>query len=431
MSEALIKYLQNKKILILGMGREGRSTLDFLKRHIPDADIAVADRNDPKIDGVKSYFGENYLDAMKDYDLVMKSPGIPFCDVTVPENTEITCQTELFMRFAPCTKIGITGTKGKTTTSTLIFNVLQSAGVESCLIGNIGVPVLSVFDECEGKTAVIELSCHQLEFMKTSPHIAVFTNLYEEHLDHYNGFSGYANAKLNITAHQTEKDFLIYGDVDGLREYLSDKDIKANKIPISLNEGEKSEFFKKISECNERLVDRHNAQNTFFAATVAKCLGISEEAVEKGIMTFGGIEHRMEPVGVFDGINFVNDSIATAPKVVMYAVEALKNVDTLIFGGMDRGLDYSEFIVDLQNSNVRNLIGLPQTGHSICDAMSGKTEKSLYKANDMEDAVKIAFSVTEKGKTCLFSPAAASYNVYKNFEEKGRHFKELIKKTAK
>lgn len=427
MSEDLIKYLQDKKILILGMGREGRSTLDFLQRHLPEAEIAVADRNDPKIDGIKSYFGENYLDAMKDYDLVMKSPGISFCDVTVPENTEITCQTELFMRFAPCRKIGITGTKGKTTTSTLIFNVLQAAGVPSCLIGNIGVPVLSVFDDCEGKTAVIELSCHQLEFMKTSPHIAVFTNLYEEHLDHYNGFEGYANAKLNITAHQTEKDFLIYGDVEGLREYLSDKEIKANKIPISLNEGEKSEFFKKISECNERLVGRHNAQNTFFAATVAKCLGISEEAVLKGIMSFGGIEHRMEPVGVFDGINFVNDSIATAPKVVMYAVEALKNVDTLIFGGMDRGLDYSEFAVALENSNVRNLIGLPQTGHSICDAMSGKTKKSLYKANDMEDAVKTAFNVTEKGKTCLFSPAAASYNVYKNFEEKGRHFKELIK----
>ncbi len=430
MSKALIEYLQNKRILILGMGREGRSTLNFLKTHIPDAELAVADRVDPKIDGVKSFFGENYLDAMKDYDLVMKSPGIPFCDVAIPDNTVITCQTELFMRFAPCRKIGITGTKGKTTTSTLIYNVLQAAGVDSCLIGNIGVPVLDVFDDCEGKTAVIELSCHQLEFMKTSPHIAVFTNLYEEHLDHYNGFEGYANAKLNITAHQGEDDFLIYGDVDGLREYLFDKDIKAKKIPIALDESDRSEFLKRLSECNERLVGRHNAQNTFFAATVAQCLGIDEESVLKGIMNFGGIDHRMEPVGVFGGIKFVNDSIATAPKVVMYAVEALKNVDTLIFGGMDRGLDYSEFVVDLENSNVRNLIGLPQTGHSICDSMSGKTAKNLYKAADMEDAVKTAFAVTEKGRTCLFSPAAASYNAYKNFEEKGNHYKELIKKFS-
>ncbi|MBQ7054595.1 MAG: hypothetical protein IJN97_05190, partial [Oscillospiraceae bacterium] len=257
MSKALIEYLQNKRILILGMGREGRSTLNFLKTHIPDAELAVADRVDPKFDGVKSFFGENYLDAMKDYDLVMKSPGIPFCDVAIPDNTEITCQTELFMRFAPCRKIGITGTKGKTTTSTLIYNVLQAAGVDSCLIGNIGVPVLDVFDDCEGKTAVIELSCHQLEFMKTSPHIAVFTNLYEEHLDHYNGFEGYANAKLNITAHQGEEDFLIYGDVDGLREYLFDKDIKAKKIPIALDESDRSEFLKRLSECNERLVGRH------------------------------------------------------------------------------------------------------------------------------------------------------------------------------
>ncbi len=429
LSEALIRYLENKKILILGMGREGRSTLKFLKNHMPDAEIAVADRNDPKIDGIKSFFGESYLDAMKEYDLVMKSPGIPFCNVEIPENTEVTCQTELFMRFAPCAKIGITGTKGKTTTSTLIYGVLQSAGIPSCLIGNIGVPVLDVFDGCEGKTAVIELSCHQLEFMKTSPHIAVFTNLYEEHLDHYNGFEGYADAKFNITAHQGKEDFLIYGDVEGLREYLGNKEINAKKIPVSLNEGDRSEFLRRISECNERLVGRHNAQNTFFAATVAQCLGISEDAVEKGVMSFGGIEHRMEPVGVFGGINFVNDSIATAPKVVMYAVEALKNVDTLIFGGMDRGLDYSGFAKDLENSNVRNLIGLPQTGHSICDAMEGTTKK-LYRAKDMEDAVKTAFRVTEKGKTCLFSPAAASYNVYKNFEEKGNHYKELIKKTA-
>ena len=422
---ARIDYLAHKKILILGMGREGRSSLQFLQTHAPDAHIALADKNDPHIDGFPGFFGEDYMAHLGEFDLVLKSPGIPFVGVSIPEGTEITCQTDLFLRFAPCVSVGITGTKGKTTTSTLIHEILQAAEVPHHLVGNIGVPVLDVFDDCAGKVIVMELSCHQLEFMRRSPHIAVFTNLFPEHLDHYDGFDGYANAKWNIAAHQGAEDFFIHGDVDGLNRFLQTKTIAARSISIGYDAPDA--FLASLANRNPRLPGKHNAQNIFFAAAAARALGVCDSAIEGGIRHFGGIEHRMEPVGTFKGIRFVNDSIATAPEVVLLELEALKDVDTLIFGGLDRGLDYTAFEKALSESAVRHLIGLPETGHAICERMRRfDTAQTLYKAADMEDAVRAAYALTAPGKTCLFSPAAASYNYYKNFEEKGRHFKALV-----
>ena len=425
---ALTEYLSDKKILILGMGREGRSSLRYLRTRVPSAKVMLADQNDPHIDGCGGFYGADYLEHMDGFDLVLKSPGIPFVGVTIPDGVEITCQTDLFLRFSGCVCVGVTGTKGKTTTSTLIHEVLDVAGAPNVLAGNIGVPVLDVIDESAGKIAVLELSCHQLEFMRASPHVAVFTNLYAEHLDHYDGFEGYADAKMHITRYQTADDYLIYGDVEGLREYLAGQPIRARTIPVGYDADRDDAFLHRLGTCNARLVGKHNAQNTFFAAAAARALGVPDDAIERGVRQFGGIEHRMEPVGTFRGVRFVNDSIATAPEVVLLELEALGDVDTLLFGGLDRGLDYSAFVRALSENPVRNLIGLPQTGHAICDALEeAHADKTLYKAADMEDAVRAAYRLTARAKTCLFSPAAASYNVYKNFEEKGRHFKELVK----
>lgn len=422
---ALSDYLRGKKILILGMGREGRSSLQFLRTHVPGAAVAIADKIDPGIDGVPGFFGDDYLAHMGEFDIVLKSPGIPFVGVDIPAGTEVTCQTDLFLRFAPCVTVGVTGTKGKTTTSTLIHEILAAAEHPHCLAGNIGVPVFDVFDACAGKTVVMELSCHQLEFMRRSPHIAVFTNLFPEHLDHYDGFDGYARAKWNIAAHQGADDWFIHGDVDGLNRFLQSKTIAAHSISIGYDPPDS--FLAALADVNPRLPGKHNAQNIFFAAAAARALGIPDSAVERGIRCFGGIEHRMEPVGIFKGIRFVNDSIATAPEVVLLELEALQDVDTLIFGGLDRGLDYTAFEKALCASTVRNLIGLPETGHAICERMRRLgSAQNLYKAADMQDAVRAAYRFTAPGKTCLFSPAAASYNFYKNFEEKGRHFKSLV-----
>ncbi|MCR5484076.1 MAG: UDP-N-acetylmuramoyl-L-alanine--D-glutamate ligase [Clostridiales bacterium] len=433
MSQKLIDHIKDKKILLLGFGREGRSSYNYIRSYLPSYPLTIADKNPVMIDdkNVTVISGDNYLDTVNEYDIVFKSPGIAFCGVNISDDTEITCQTDLFMRFAPCVKIGITGTKGKTTTSTLIYEILKAADIPTCLIGNIGVPVLDLIDDVEGKTAVIEMSSHQLEFTRMSPHIAVFTNLYEEHLDHYDGFMGYANAKLNIVRYQNENDFFIYNKDQDLSDIYSLDAIRSKKLAVGIDDFKSSEFLKELTELNPRLCGAHSHQDAFFAAAAAKCLGISEENIKEGIKNFGGIEHRMEPVGTFGGIKFYNDAIATIPYAVMRGIEALGDTDTLIFGGLDRGLDYSSFCDDLIKSGVKNLIGLPETGHVICrEIMLRGADKNIVLAKDMEEAVDKAFELTKKGKSCLLSPAAASYNRYRDFDEKGKHYKKLVREHS-
>lgn len=428
MPQALLDYLAPKRILLLGFGREGKSTYQYIRRHFPEKELAIADQNPVTLQdaNVALHCGPDYLDAVGRYELVIKSPGISVRGLALSPQVEMTCQLDLFLRFARCRVVGITGTKGKTTTSTLIYSILQAAGVESCLIGNIGVPVFEDIDAAETMTAVVEMSSHQLEFTSVSPHIAVLTNLYPEHLDHYNGFAGYANAKMNIARRQKAGDFFLCNDQQDLSEFL---DLRALPSTV-LRVGEKGDtpFLRKLLYCNPHLRGAHNRQDIRFAAATAQCLGIGREAVLQGVEAFKGIEHRMEYVGEYQGISFYNDAIATIPHAVMCAIDALEHVDTLIFGGMDRGLDYAAFEEALAASPVRNLIGLPETGRQILASLrTWGTGKNLVQAADMRQAVEAAYTYTRPGAVCLFSPAASSYNVYKNFEEKGRHFKNLVR----
>lgn len=426
-SDRFKAYFENKKILILGFGKEGRSSYEFIRKILPEKPLAIADMKDIELkdDKVRLITGEDYLSHLSEFDLVLKSPGIPFKGVKIPEGVEITCQTDLFLRFSDFTAIGITGTKGKTTTSTLIYSMLREAGFDACLIGNIGVPVFEDIDMAQSAVAVIELSSHQLQFTRTSPHIAVLTNIYEEHLDHYDGgFAGYVSAKLNIVRHQTENDCFIYNGEQDLNEYIDMSDVKSRKIPVKSLSDE--EFLNNLTKGNPHLKGRHNLHDVLFAANAVRCLGVSDEAIKRAVDNFQGIEHRMEFVGSFDGVDYYNDCIATIPKAVLSAVEAL-DVGSLIIGGLDRGLDYTEFTKALAESSIDNLICLPDTGYTIgrlVDSLGAKT-RIIY-AKDMEDAVRQAKLYTPKGKACLLSPAAASYNLYKGFEEKGRHYKKLV-----
>lgn len=220
MYQSAASMFKNKKVLILGFGREGMSTYRFLRNMYPDMHLTIADKNEIKLDdkNVTLICGDSYMDSLNDFDIVMKSPGIAFLDVDIKDGTLVTCQTDLFLKFAPCRKVGITGSKGKTTTSTLIYDMLKEGGFDARLIGNIGVPVLEDINTVTPETiAVIEMSSHQLEFTASSPEVAVLTNIYEEHLDHYrDGFRGYVNAKLNIVRRQKEGDTFIYNATQGL-----------------------------------------------------------------------------------------------------------------------------------------------------------------------------------------------------------------------
>ncbi len=429
---AIIEYIKEKKVLILGFGREGRSTYNYIRKHLPEKALAIGDKNKPEIDddNVNIIYGDDYLNCLGDFDIVFKSPGIAFLeDDMYPDTTEITCQTDMFLRFCKPTVVGITGSKGKTTTSTLIYEMLKCGGLNTCLIGNIGVPVFEKADEGDDLVAVIEMSSHQLEFTTVSPHVAVLVNIYQEHLDHYKtGFAGYVGAKLNIARYQKPDDYVIYNpeqDLTGIVDW--DEIIKGQGRPVTFTDAKNDDFVNDLWKSTEHLKGEHNRQDIAYALSVARIFGVSDEAVRQAIIGFGGIEHRMEYVGVFGGVTYYNDSIATIPTAVMGAVKAIGNVDTLLFGGLDRGIDYADFIRFLADCNVTNLVGLPETGHSIIDELEKKgCSKNMLKAEDMADAVRKCRDYTEQGKSCLFSPAAASYNYYKNFEEKGKHYKTLV-----
>lgn len=427
--EELKRFFQGKKILILGFGREGKSSYRLLRNLLPQIPLTIADAKEISLSDTNSkcICGKTYLEAIPDYDIVLKSPGIPFVDIEIPKNVLVTNQTDLFLKYSDSAVIGITGTKGKTTTSTLIYRILQKAQLRSQLIGNIGVPVFDSFFESKNLLSVMELSCHQLEFMTASPHIAVLTNIYPEHLDHYrNGFEGYLSAKLHIARYQTANDYFIFNPNSTAADYIDPKALPAKVIEA--NPEEKEDFLDRLCEKNPHLHGAHNRQNVYVAAAAVRRLGVPDTAIAEAIESFQGIPNRMELVCTHNGVSYYNDSIATIPYSVLMGIDALENVGTLILGGMDRGLDYSEFADALCRRAIANIICMPDTGFAIAKLLQERSCSSkIITVANMEEAVDAAVRFTPPNTACVLSPAAASYNVYRDFEEKGEHYKRLLR----
>lgn len=426
MKEQIIEKLRGQKILILGFGREGKSTLAFLNRELPDAEIAIADINPIEDESVVKYTtftGPDYLNCCKDYNIIIKAPGVAIKnDLPDSEKAKITSQTDLFLQAYRNQTIGITGTKGKSTTSSLIFHILQETGKKSVLVGNIGKPCFDFIDEITPETIVVyELSSHQLEYIKTSPHYAVLLNIYDEHFDHYATPDGYYNAKKNIFRLQQTGDLLVYGDIF---QHATQAELDA--VPSFKIDIEKTEVVPK-SQIKTSLLGEHNLKNIEAAAAIAYALRIDGEAFLAAVESFKGLPHRLEYVGTFRNIKFYNDSIATAQEATISAVKAVGDVDTLILGGMDRGLDYHPLVEFLKHSNVRNILLLPDTGAKIEQIFAeDRYVQGLIRVKNMEEAVKMAYEVTNPSQSCLLSPAAASYGFYKNFEERGEDYCRLV-----
>lgn len=408
----IAKMLNGKSILILGFGREGKSTYEFIKKYVKYTSLGIADKNEIKVPE-KVYFGENYLDAVLEYDVVIKSPGIPFFGIE-NEKAIITSQTDLILKANRENVIGVTGTKGKSTTTTLIFNILNQAGKDVRLIGNIGVPPLSCLDDINDDTILVcEMSSHQLENLTVSPHIAVILNIFEEHLDHYNSYEDYQLAKVNVFRYQNSNDVVVYNMENKLVKDYVEKYAKGEKI------GFPYEY-----DVETALLGEHNKKNIMAARLVAKQFRVDEEDIKHTVKNFSGLAHRLEFVGEFNGVKYYNDSISTIPEATINAIKSIENVNTVIIGGMDRGIHYDEFATYLENSGVENIILAYDTGKRIYEKMNNG--KAIL-VKDLEEAVEVAKKVTKKGMACLLSPAAASYGFFKNFEERGERFKELIK----
>ena len=428
MKQDIINYLTGKSILVLGYGREGKSALDFIQHNLPDADYAVADQSPLNLDDVKTFSGDDYLRHVEEYDIIIKSPGIPTRDFVAEDQLpKITSLTDLFLRFCQNPIIGVTGTKGKSTTSSLIHHLLKQTGRDTILVGNIGIACFDSIDQINENTIIVfEISCHQLEFIQASPHVAILLNLYEEHLDHYKDAEDYYNAKKNIYKYQGTNDTLIYGDIfqHASREEIAELPMHKIDIYHDINIPKEN--------IHTHLVGDHNLHDIYAAISACEAVGVDRDEALKHLDSFHGLPHRMEYVGEYDHIKFYNDSIATAQEAVINAVKALKEVDTLILGGMDRGLNYRPLVDFLRGSSVHNIILLPNTALVFQNLFQESDfSQKLFPVANMADAVDVAFEKTAKNHICLLSPAAASYGFYKNFEERGEDYCNLVKKHAK
>ena len=393
----IVQYLNGKRILIWGYGREGKSTESFLTTYCSSALIEVYEGDKAGIDEEK-------------YDVIIKSPGIPMLEY----NPKYTSQTELFLSRFKNQVVGVTGTKGKSTTSTMLHHVLSAcSGKKTLLLGNIGKPCLDYYGEMtEDTIAVFELSCHQLFHTKVSPHVAVLLNIFEEHLDYYKTMERYVAAKHAIAKYQEPEDVLFVGSgVD-----LTGVEAKAKRTVIAPVTEKKYEL-KILGEQNQ-----YNAEFVYRIAT--EVFGCEQGAVKAALSEVGNLPHRLEFIGEKDGVRYYDDSIATIPEAVICAVEAIDRVQTVIIGGMDRGIDYSVLEQFIKGNEQYTYIFMYDTGKRIYGALEPR--KNYFLVEDLEAAVKTAKGATAAGMACVMSPAAPSYGVFKNFEERGDKFKEYV-----
>ena len=428
--DLILNRLRDKRILILGFGREGKSTLRFLNKYLPEAIVAVADKNEME---AVQYFGTGYLEAMYDYDIVIKTPGISLKDFDT-KGVEITSQTDLFLSQFHDQTIGITGTKGKSTTTSLIYHLLRSSGRDAILTGNIGIPCFDVMEDIKPDSIVVyELSAHQLEYVHNSPRVGVLLNIFEEHLDHFGSMQRYAGAKLNIMRYMGEDDTAV------IHETLMDDAWRlfVNNIVFSLFD---------IDDLVDRtalpLLGEHNLLNVKAALLACYAYGVDIRELVPYLYTFKPLEHRLEPVGTFGGVTFVNDSISTIPQAAISACEALGRVDFLLLGGFDRGIDYQPLVDYLKEHPVPHLLFTGKAGERMIQLIreygvsTGSTAcntevpepvegPTLYYYASMEEAFAYLATHAKPGDVCLLSPAASSYDQYKNFEERGRKYKAL------
>ncbi len=445
MYKEIIEKLKGKNIAILGFGREGKSTYKFIRKYLKDIHLTIIDKKDFELKdtNITKVVGENYLDNLGKYDVIIKSPGISLNKIDTSSFIDkITSQLELLLEVDRKNIIGITGTKGKSTTSTLTYEVLKKQYDDVYLLGNIGTPVLDNVSKYTDETKlVIEMSSHQLEYVKTSPHIAIVLNLYQDHLDHAGTLEHYHQNKMNIFKYQDENDYAIYlDDNEYLHKLVSENDYKAIKYTVRFDNKNLSGNTTRIKgkdvyinnemvyvDDSRKILGDHNLKNIMFVLTICKIMNLDFLKAHRVIKEFTGLKYRMEYLGKYHEINFYNDTIATIPEATINAVNAIGNVDTLIFGGLDREIDYKDFIQFLLKSKIRNLIGMPTTGTNILKEIENKTDKNIFYANTLEEAHKIAIENTKKNKSCLLSPAAASYEFFKNFEEKGAAFEKIVK----
>jgi UDP-N-acetylmuramoylalanine--D-glutamate ligase len=444
-----------KKIAVIGTGLEGLSSAEFFSKQ--GACVFVLDQKGEdeiekeKLEKIthfaKKFIGGNdYLKNLSGYDLIVRSPGVrrDLSEIIDAEKkgTIVTSQTKLFFDACPGKIIGVTGTKGKGTTSSLIYDILKEAGKEVFLAGNIGKPPLDLIDGISEKSLVVlELSSFQLIDLEKSPHIAVVLMITSEHLDWHKSSEEYVKAKGSIVKFQTENDFAVInadfekskriGNLSKAKKYYFSTKSKVERGTFVENDrifiaGDELREFLNTREV--KIPGEHNLQNITAAVTVADVLGVQIEKIKKAVLEFKGLPHRLEFVGDKNGISFYNDSASTNPETAIAAIRSFKNPKILILGGSSKNSDFKELgrIIAAENVKAVILIGeeAKRIKQSIKEANFGG--QIVEGIGQMRDIVSKAFELAGDGDIVILSPACASFDQYKNYSDRGEKFKLAI-----
>ena len=457
--EEFKEYIKGKYVAIMGMGVSNTPLIRYLMDL--DANITVFDKKTEDelgkslmeeyvLQGVQFSLGENYLDNLHGYDVIFRSPGIrpdiPPIQKEVERGAILTSEIEKLIELCPSKVIGVTGSDGKTTTTTLIYMMLKEEGYNCYLGGNIGTPLFAKIDDMTPEDIIVlELSSFQLMTLTKSPNIAVVTNVSPNHLDIHKSYEEYIEAKKNIFRFQNENDIVVLNYDNDITKDFAFESKGEVRFFSRKQELEKGVFVEhnciKILDENGKkdviniddilLLGMHNVENACTAIAAVKDL-VSTEKIVKVLTTFKGVEHREEFVRELNGVKWYNDSIGSSPTRTIAGLASFKTKVVLIAGGYDKHLDYTDmgkYILD----HVRVLILMGQTKDKIKNATLQEIEKRdndidlpIFECSTLEEAVKVAYENSKDGDIVFFSPASASFDMFKNFVERGKKFKEIV-----
>ena len=453
--EEFNNFLDGKQVAIIGMGVSNIPLLDYF--YDKNAKVTVFSTNalsDEIMEKINKYryeveLGEDNLSRLKGFDIIFRSPSaLPTkheFQSAVKKGAILTSEIEMVLKLAPCKIIGVTGTEGKTTTTSLIYEICKKAGYNCFLGGNIGKPIFTKINQMKPEDIVIlELSSFQLMGMTVSPNIAVVTNIFPDHLNVHKSYEEYQDAKKSIFRNQTEEGIVILNKDNEITEKFADE-VKGKTIFFSSTKKLKNGyvydredgFIKKCTDGKcEKILNKndiklrgiHNYENICAALAATETVA-SKEAQIEAVKNFKGVEHRLEFVREIDGVKYYNDSIGTSPASTIAGLNAFDENIILLAGGSDKGLDYKE-IGEVIAKKVGTLILTGPTAQKIEEAtkqaLSEEKSIKIIHTNNLEESVKVAKEKARSGDIVLLSPASASFDAFKNFEERGNYFKTLV-----
>ncbi|CAM4220380.1 UDP-N-acetylmuramoyl-L-alanine--D-glutamate ligase [Gillisia limnaea] len=444
--------IHKQKIAILGAGESGAGTAILAKKEGFEVFVSdfgkIKEKYKSVLEELKVEWEEGGHTESKllDADIIMKSPGIPdsatIVKKLVSQGIPVVSEIEFASKYTDAKIIAITGSNGKTTTTKWIHHILKNARISAGIAGNVGDSFAKQVAEEKFDWYVLELSSFQLDgIVDFKPHIAVLTNITPDHLDRYNyNLDEYVASKFRITKNQTEEDFFIYDADDNIiTEWLNTHSVRAQKLPFSLQKKlEKGAYLEdnniKINTLNTQFImptssialeGKHNTKNAMAASTVANLLKIRKETIRASMEGFQAVEHRLEKVLKINNVLYINDSKATNINATYYALDSMESETIWIVGGVDKGNNYSE-LLPLVNEKVKAIICLGVDNSRIFEAF-GNCVDIMVETQFMEEAIKIAYKLGEKGNVVLLSPACASFDLFENYEDRGRQFKDAVR----